>query len=122
MEKVTQELIEYMKERNWDTQVPGDLAKSISIEAAEILEHFQWASPTVAEIRADSKKLQDLKMEIADVFIYLLQLTILFEMKPEEVIKEKLEYVKKKYPVDKIKASREEYYKIKEEHRKNNDQ
>lgn len=47
---------EYLVERGWDQLRPGDLAKSISIEAAELLELFQWTNPSLEEVKADQKK------------------------------------------------------------------
>jgi hypothetical protein len=54
----------YLEERGWDKLRPGDLAKSISIEAAELLEHFQWHNPELEEVRKDSEKIAELKKRI----------------------------------------------------------
>lgn len=120
MNKVQQDIKEYLKERNWHKLKPVDLAKSISIEAAELLEIFQWKDISLNEFKKDEEKLQSLKDEIADICIYAIEMSIILNEDIEEVILNKLEKVKKKYPVLKIKGrNRDNYLKIKKEYRKN---
>ena len=53
MKALEKEIFKYLKERNWHKLQPGDLAKSISVEAGELLELFQWLNPTLKEIKKD---------------------------------------------------------------------
>lgn len=115
MEPFKKEILEYLQERGWDKLEPADIAKSVCIEASELLEHFQWGSPKAEDIKRDPEKFLELKREVADVFIYLLEMSIALDFSPEEAIREKLEYVKKKYPVERIKAGA--YATIKKEFR-----
>ena len=63
-----------MKARGWDKTAPADQAKSIMIEGAELLEHFQWKNFTVAEIKKDKEKYEGIQSEVADVLIYAIDL------------------------------------------------
>lgn len=116
---------EYLVERGWDQLRPGDLAKSISIESAELLELFQWTNPTLAEVKADPEKLEAIKKELADVLIYCLDMSVLLELDTGAIVLEKLERVKEKYPADLFKnrdrstdaGSEDVYLKLKKEAR-----
>ena len=94
-------LRKFVSERNWQQfHTPENLAKSISIEAAELLELFQWAEPQ------DMSEVQD---ELADVITYCLLLADKYDLDFEKIVLEKLEKTKKKYPVDKSFGSSEKY-------------
>ncbi len=100
----------YLKERNWDLEA-RDLAISISLEAAELLEHYQWSNDYEEQ---SQKNFSEIKKELADVMIYCLEFAIVNDIDISKAIQEKLEYNAKKYPP---KVSPEEYYKIKESYR-----
>lgn len=117
MKTAQEKVTAYMKARGWDKAKPGDIAKSIVIEAAELLEHFQWNNAEVAELKKNKEKFLELQKELADVFIYALDLTIVLGLDAEKIIGSKLAAVKKKYPTKVIKGNRDEYYKIKEAYR-----
>ena len=67
MKKYEKHVRKYLEERDWDKLRPADLAKSISIEAAELLELFQWTNQSLAEVKKDKEKLEKIKHELADV-------------------------------------------------------
>jgi NTP pyrophosphatase (non-canonical NTP hydrolase) len=125
MKEITQEVLEFLKERGWDNLRPSDLAKSISIEAAEILEIFQWSSKTIEETQADPEKMEKLKKELADVTIYVLQMCALLGIDAEEAVRAKLQKTREKYPAELFKnldrnSQGEDtiYWKIKSEYRR----
>lgn len=126
MKGLEQEVREYLRERRWDTLRPGDLAKSISIEAAELLELFQWDNPALAEVRRSPERVAQIKKELADVLLYCLDMGVLLELDTEEIVRTKLEHAKKKYPVELFQGRAEGtdagtediYWKIKREHRR----
>ncbi len=126
MQKVQIEIKKYQDERGWDTLRPGDLAKSISIEAAELLENFQWDNPELAVFLKDKERVEKVNNEVADVLIYAYSLCIELNLDVDEVIRKKLEKVKIKYPAHLMKNSSKEpgtdnlYWKIKHDHRKKN--
>ena len=94
MEKLIEEIKKMNKERGWGKyHTPENLAKSISIEAAELLECFQWDG--------ENYNKQDVYDELADVFTYCIQMAITLNVNPKEIILQKLEKTKKKYPVEK---------------------
>ncbi|MBX3094180.1 MAG: nucleotide pyrophosphohydrolase [Cryobacterium sp.] len=91
----------FVAERDWaQFHSPENLAKSISIEAAELLECFQWGSD------ADHERLRD---ELADVLTYALLLADRIGVDPSELVLEKLEQTRRKYPVEKARGRSEKY-------------
>lgn len=105
MKEIIDEIEKFNKERDWDQfHSPENLAKSISIEAAELLECFQWDGENFNK--------EDVYEELADVFTYCFQLAMKLEVDPKEIILKKLEKTKKKYPVDKSKGISTKYNKL----------
>ncbi|WP_349408975.1 nucleotide pyrophosphohydrolase [Pseudalkalibacillus sp. SCS-8] len=87
---------EFRDERNWrQYHNPKDLAISISIEAAELLEDFQWVSSEEA-LKANKENIRE---EIADVLIYSLMLCADLNLDVKEIVEEKIVKNGKKYPV-----------------------
>jgi len=115
---------EYLEERGWENLRPVDVAKSIMIEGAELLEHFQWDNLTADEIRANEEKMLAIKKELADVMVYCFDMAVVLGLDVETMLNEKLEKVKEKYPAhlfkDKTKepGSEDAYWKIKNEYRR----
>lgn len=105
MDDLMKEIKEFNVERDWDQfHSPENLAKSIAIEAGELLECFQWNGE-----KYDKKEVCE---ELADVFTYCIQMAMKLGVKPEEIIKEKLEKTRKKYPVEKAKGVSTKYNKL----------
>lgn len=100
MNNIESKIKEFLVERGWDKLRPSDLAKSISVEAAELLEIFQWISMDIAETKRDAEKMKEIKKELADVFIYAIEMAVLLDLDVKEIINAKLEQVQKKYPAD----------------------
>lgn len=94
-------LRQLVAERDWGQfHSPENLAKGISIEAAELLECFQWDS------NADPEKVKD---ELADVLTYCLLLLDKYDLDLESIVLEKLEKTIEKYPVEKARGTSEKY-------------
>lgn len=121
MKDLEKKIYKHLKDRGWENLRPVDLAKSLMIEGAELLENFQWENLELEEIKKDKEKLEEIKKELADVFIYSLEMSILLGFNTQKIIEEKLDYVGKKYPPKLMKQSlaksTEAYWKIKKEHR-----
>ncbi|MBQ3476223.1 nucleotide pyrophosphohydrolase [Candidatus Saccharibacteria bacterium] len=101
MEKIQREIEKFNEERDWDQfHSPENLAKSIAIEAGELLECFQWDNNYNKENVCD---------ELADVFNYCFQLASKLNVNPEVIILNKLEKTRKKYPVEKAKGTSRKY-------------
>ena len=95
----------FNKDRDWGKfHTPSNLSKSICIEAAELLECFQWDN--------DNFNLDNVKEELADVMIYCLQMAIALDVDPIEIIKNKMDKNAKKYPVEKAKGVATKYDKF----------
>lgn len=98
MEKIRQTILNFRDERNWKPyHNEKDLAISISLEANELLENFQWKNSK--EAVRDSK--QNIKEEMADILIYLVQLADKLDIDLEEEVLEKMKKNALKYPVQK---------------------
>ena len=100
-----QRIDQFNKERDWDQfHSPVNLSKSISIEAAELLECFQWSN--------DEFILEDVKQELADVLNYCLQMCIVLKLDPISIINEKISVNEEKYPIEKAKGIAVKYNKL----------
>lgn len=125
MKELEHDILVYLQKRKWDTLRPGDLAKSVSIEAAELLELFQWDNPSLEELRNDPKRIASLRKEVADILIYCIDIAVLVGFDTEEAIREKLAHVEKKYPAElfntrdtsKDAGTEDLYWNIKRSHR-----
>jgi NTP pyrophosphatase (non-canonical NTP hydrolase) len=96
-DEVAEQLREFVSERDWDQfHAPENLAKSIAIEAGELLECFQWA--------ADAPREQVIG-ELADVLTYCHLLAAKLDVDPFQAILDKLEKTKLKYPVDQARGN-----------------
>ena len=92
-EDIRNELREFVAERNWEQYHNlKDLALSVSIEASELVEIFQWRNPE--DINDEDR--QNIKLELADVLIYVFFMCDKLGIKPYEIIKEKMEINKKR--------------------------
>ena len=102
MDKINQ----FRDDRDWrQFHNEKDLAISISLEAAELLELFQWKYPE--EVRETS--IERIKEELADVLIYSHMLASNLDLDIDEIIEAKLEKNNIKYPVDKSRGNKEKY-------------
>ena len=104
LEQLMEEITAFAKERDWEQfHTPENLAKSVSIEAAELLECYQWGSD------ADPAAVQE---ELADVLNYCLLLADRLGLDPVEIIKKKLAITGQKYPVEKSRGRSTKYDKL----------
>jgi len=92
----------FSEDRDWDQfHSPANLAKSIVIEAAELLECFQWSD--------EEYDLQHIKEELADVMVYSQNLLDKLGLDADEIINMKMDQNEAKYPVEKAKGKSEKY-------------
>lgn len=106
MKKETIERIrKFSVDRDWDQfHSPANLAKSISIEANELLECFQWSD--------DKYDLQSVKEELADVIVYCQDMLDKLGLDADEIVNAKMDQNEAKYPVDKAKGKADKYTKL----------
>ena len=104
MKELINVIKQFNKERDWDQfHSPENLAKSISIEAGELLECFQWNN---------NYNKEEVCEELADVFTYCLMMADKLDVNPKYIILKKLEKTRKKYPVEKAKGVSTKYNKL----------
>lgn len=105
LDKTLQRIDKFNLDRDWNQfHSPENLSKSISIEAAELLECFQWDE--------NNYDLEAVKEELADVMNYCLQMTLVLKLDPIEIINKKIDKNEKKYPVEKAKGVSTKYNKL----------
>ena len=96
----------FSEDRDWDQfHSPSNLAKSISIEANELLECFQWSD--------SNYKIERVKDELADVIIYCRNMIDKLELDEDEIVNQKLDKNEAKYPVSKSKSNSKKYTEFK---------
>jgi NTP pyrophosphatase (non-canonical NTP hydrolase) len=101
MEKVLEVVRRFREERDWGQfHTPENLAKSISIEAGELLEHFQWNNTYDKEATAE---------ELADVLVYCIHMADAIDVNIEDIILKKMEKNARKYPIEKAKGTSKKY-------------
>ncbi len=100
------QVLKFRDDRNWKQfHNPKDLALSICLEAAELLEIFQWSgSDTVCEGKKDK-----IREELADVLNYCILMADVCDLDMDEIVQEKIKRNNQKYPVDKAKDSAKKY-------------
>lgn len=106
MDKLEKKINAFRDERDWrQFHNEKDLAISISLEAAELLELFQWNS---SEETTQTKR-NELEDELADIMIYSMMLASNLDLDVEEIILNKLKKNNEKYPVEKSRGNKEKY-------------
>lgn len=102
MKEIIELLVKFRDDRNWQQfHSPENLSKSIVIEAAELLENFQWDSI--------SPSIQNIKEELADIMGYCLLLCNHYNLDIEEILKEKIKINSQKYPISKSFGKSDKY-------------
>ncbi len=103
MKELLKYLDKYVDDRDWQQfHTPGNLAKSIVLEANELLEHFQWNS----EGDNDAQGIED---ELADTMSYCLMLCNVLKKDPIEIVYKKMAKSAEKYPAEKVRGSAKKY-------------
>ena len=109
MRELIRKLREFAKERDWEQfHSPKNLAMALSVEIAEIVEIFQWLTQEQSR-NLDPEKLEAVKEEIADVMIFLTNLSDKLGIDPIEAAKKKIQKNEENYPVEKVKGKALKY-------------
>jgi NTP pyrophosphatase (non-canonical NTP hydrolase) len=100
----------FVDERDWDQfHTPKNLSAALSVEAAELLEHFQWLRDgSRAELGED--KLIAVRHEMADVLVYLVRLADKLDVDLLAAVEEKMVLNRAKYPADKVRGDARKYH------------
>lgn len=103
------QILKFRDDRDWKQfHNPKDLAISISLEAAELLEVFQWSAE---DVTCDNK-MDKIREELADVVNYCVLMADVCGLNLDEIVLEKIKRNNEKYPVEKAKGSKEKYDKL----------
>lgn len=103
------QLREFARERDWDQfHSPKNLASALAVEAAELLEPFQWLTEQQSQALSPSQA-EAVRKELADVLIYLVRLADKLDVDLVQAAREKLAENAAKYPVEKAKGSSRKY-------------
>lgn len=111
VERIQQQLRIFAKERDWDQfHTPKNLASALAVEAAELLEIFQWLTDEQAlAVRGDSRRMCKVEEEIADVTLYLLRLADVLSLDLQDAVDRKIQVNAEKYPVEKSHGNAKKY-------------
>jgi NTP pyrophosphatase (non-canonical NTP hydrolase) len=109
LEELKRRMAVFVQEREWETfHTPKNLSMSISIEAAELMEHFQWL--TVEESKGlPATALAEVGEELADIVIYALSLSNVLGLDLADTVLAKMEKNARKYPSDKVRGKSHKY-------------
>ena len=109
LEQIKNRLREFANERDWDQfHSPKNLAMALIVEAAELVEHFQWLTEEQSQT-LPPEKLAEVEQEIADIQIYLIRLADKLGVDMEKAVNARIELNEKKYPADKVRGSAVKY-------------
>ena len=98
-------ILKFSEDRDWNQfHSPANLAKSISIEANELLECFQWSD--------DNYDINEVREELADVMVYCVDMLDKLGLDADEIINAKMDKNEAKYPVEKARGSAKKYDKL----------
>ena len=102
-------LRKFAQDRDWEQfHSPKNLSMALSVEASELLEHFQWMDSQASYALGEAKH-QLVSYEVADIFIYLLRICDQLNIDLVDITREKMTINDQRYPVDKVKGSSKKY-------------
>jgi len=109
MQKLIKKLRKFAKERDWEQfHSPKNLSMALSVEVAEVVEHFQWLTEEQSK-NLPNDKLEAVETELADTFIYLIRLADKLGIDLLAAAQSKIEVNERKYPAGKAKGNAKKY-------------
>lgn len=109
LKKLTEKIITFRDERDWKQfHNPKDVALSLVLEAAEVLEHFQWKNQDEIQIYIEKNK-EEIGEELADVFYWVILMCHDLKIDLHDALSNKLKKNEKKYPVEKARGKHTKY-------------
>ena len=99
----------FAKEREWEQfHSPKNIAMALTVEAGELMEHFQWMTEADS-FDLDSEKMEQVAQEIADVQLYLCRIADLLKIDIAKAVDRKMVINEEKYPADVVRGSAKKY-------------
>jgi len=109
LEALRDRIRRFVRERDWEQfHAPKNLASALIVEAAELLEHFQWLTAEQSG-HLDEAAIEEVGQEIADVLIYLIRLADVLGVDLVDVTARKLAANEQKYPAERVRGSARKY-------------
>ena len=109
LKKMQQRIVRFNTERDWPQfHTPKDLAMSLVLEAAEVLEHFQWKNETELQEHLKNRK-DDVGEELIDCLYWILLMAHYYEIDIPKAFDKKMKQNEAKYPIAKVKGSHKKY-------------
>ncbi|WP_418318037.1 nucleotide pyrophosphohydrolase [Piscinibacter sakaiensis] len=106
---LARQLDQFAKDRDWQQfHSPKNLASALVVEAGELLEHFQWLTEEQSRTLPPDKR-DEVAAEVADVLLYLIQLSSALGVDPVEAAQAKLKRNEVKYPVERARGNSKKY-------------
>ena len=107
--QLREEVLSFVRERDWEQfHTPKNLSMSIAIEAAELMEHFQWLSAAESQ-NLETDKQQAVSEELSDIVIYALSMANALHLDLAGAIRAKMAKNIRKYPSDKVRGKAHKY-------------
>lgn len=109
MKELIRQVRDFARKRDWEKfHSPKNLVMALSVEVAEITEHFQWLTQAQSN-NLSREKLAGIEAEIGDVLIYLIRLADCIGIDPVEAARKKMQLNEQKYPVEKARGTAAKY-------------
>jgi NTP pyrophosphatase (non-canonical NTP hydrolase) len=109
LEDLKQKMALFVRERDWEQfHTPKNISMSIAIEAAELMEHFQWLTVEQSQ-QLDAAALADIGEELADIVIYALSMANFLKLDLAQTVLAKMEKNIRKYPADQVQGKSHKY-------------
>lgn len=109
LQDLKQKMAEFVRERDWEQfHTPKNISMSIAIEAAELMEHFQWLTVEQAQ-QPDAAALAEIGEELADIVTYSLSMANILKLDLAQTVLNKMEKNIRKYPADKVQGKAHKY-------------
>jgi len=109
LDKLAHELRAFAEERDWEQfHAPKNLAMALIVEAAELVEQFQWLTPEQSE-QPDPERRRRIEAELADILIYLVRLADRLEIDLPAAVATKIEHNRSKYPAERVRGNAAKY-------------
>ncbi len=111
LQKLNADIESFVSERDWDQfHSVKNLSMALSVESSELLEIFQWMTEQDSNnVKADSKIIQKVEDEVADIFVYLMRIVSKTDIDLEKVVRAKMKKNAEKYPASVVKGSSKKY-------------
>lgn len=109
IEQLQQQIRDFATVRDWDQfHSPKNLSMALIVEAAELVEHFQWLTAEQSQTLPEGKR-AEVEHELADIFIYLIRMADKLDINLFSAAQHKLEINAGKYPAEKVRGSAKKY-------------